>query len=123
MITYQQVEEWWAERENKNKVVIAAGFVVVFLVGFGTGRYERAVRRDAYKVQSNYTTQNAKKPEVLGAQTGAGQGRGGATSTLTSANCVVKGNISAAGKKIFHVLGGAFYARVKPEQCFNTEQE
>jgi micrococcal nuclease len=37
--------------------------------------------------------------------------------------CVIKGNISSGGKKIYHVPGGASYKVVKPEQCFNTEAE
>ena len=124
MLTYEEIKNWWGEKENKNKVVIAFGFVLIFIVGFGTGRYERGIRRDSYK--PNYTTQAAKKPAVLGAQTdAAGQAMAADTTTTTakSASCIIKGNISAAGKKIYHIKGGAFYDRVKPEQCFKTQAE
>jgi micrococcal nuclease len=43
--------------------------------------------------------------------------------TGTNAQCVVKGNISASGVRIYHVAGGAFYDRVKAEQCFASENE
>lgn len=39
-----------------------------------------------------------------------------------SANCPVKGNVSK-DSKIYHVPGGSFYNRVKPEQCFQTEAD
>ena len=42
--------------------------------------------------------------------------------TLT-AECKIKGNISSGGKKIYHIKGGASYKAVKPEMCFNTEEE
>ena len=122
MITYKQAANWWKEKENKNKVAVGVSFVLIFLVGFGTGSYTREIRRDAYKPQSNYTTQQIKKPLPTAAHPGEGTVAAVATGTPVSA-CVIKGNISSGGKKIYHVKGGAFYARVKPEQCFNTEAE
>lgn len=35
--------------------------------------------------------------------------------------CVVKGNITASGEKIYHVKGQANYNTVKPEDCFPDE--
>ncbi|GAB6875594.1 thermonuclease family protein [Thermaerobacter litoralis] len=32
----------------------------------------------------------------------------------------VKGNIASSGEKIYHVPGGAYYAKTKPEYCFRT---
>ncbi len=122
MLSYEQIKTWLKEKENKNKVVLVACFIVVFLVGFGTGRYERGSRRDTYKPLSNYTTQSIKKPQ--GAPAAEADVAGVTTTTLPSLiNCVVKGNISAKGKKVYHVVGGAFYKIVKPEQCFKTEAE
>jgi hypothetical protein len=126
MTFYEKAKDWLKQKENKDKLVLGLSFVLVFIVGFGAGSYVRETRRDNSKPQANYTTVSAKKPaaaaaadqgKVLGKTTVA------ATGTQASAACVVKGNISAAGKKIYHVQGGAFYARVKPEQCFNTEAE
>ena len=123
MPTYEEIKNWFAEKENKDRVMIAAGFVVIFFVGFGAGRFERSVARDAYKTQSNYTTITPKKPAVAAEVGETGQVAGISTSTTPSANCVVKGNISSTGKKLFHVKGGAFYDRTKAEQCFNTPAE
>ena len=126
MNLYEKISEWLKEKENKDKVVIAVSFILIFVVGFGAGRYERGAARAAYKPQTNYTTKPAGKPATATPPgvTALGEGvvAGAATST-PSAICVIKGNISSAGKKIYHVQGGAFYARVKPEECFNTEAE
>ena len=127
MITYEKIKSWLKEPENKDKVVIAAGFVLVFIVGFGSGRFERSIRRDNVKSQSNYTTQQDKKPLPVAqteTQTPVGQGvvAGAATSTLP-ADCPIKGNISTTGKNLYHIKGGAFYDRTKAERCFNTPAE
>ncbi len=121
MLTYEQLKSWVREKENKTKLIIAASFVVVFFVGFGTGSYEKGMRRDAYKKQNNYTTAEAKKPA---ADVAAQQGivAGAATGTAVS-DCLIKGNIASGGKKIYHIKGGAFYERTNAEQCFNTEKE
>jgi len=126
MSFYEKIKDWLKQKENKDKLVLGLSFILVFIVGFGAGSYVRETRRDSSKPQANYTTAAAKKPantaaadqgQVLGKTTQVA-----ATSTQTSA-CIVKGNISTAGKKIYHVKGGAFYNRVKPEQCFSTEAE
>lgn len=38
-------------------------------------------------------------------------------------NGLIKGNINADGKKIYHMPGGAFYDQTKPEAWFKTERE
>lgn len=35
----------------------------------------------------------------------------------------IKGNINSKGEKIYHVPGGQFYNKTKPEYCFCTEQD
>jgi hypothetical protein len=45
-----------------------------------------------------------------------------------SASCVIKGNISSRGERVYHVPGGAFYDRTridfsKGERMFCTEEE
>lgn len=37
-------------------------------------------------------------------------------------NCIVKGNISSSGEKIYHLKTGAYYDRTIPEECFSTEE-
>ncbi len=50
------------------------------------------------------------------------------TVTPAIALCIVKGNISSSGEKIYHVPGGASYGQTiidtaKGERCFDTEQD
>lgn len=126
MITYEKAKDWLKQKENKDKLVLGLSFVLIFIVGFGAGNYVRETRRETYKVQTNYTTVTAKKP-AAGAVTA--QKTDAIASTSSPANnapasaCVIKGNISTAGKKIYHIKGGAFYERTKAEMCFNTEAE
>ena len=121
MTFYEKAKDWLKQKENKDKLVLGLSFVLTFIVGFGAGSYVRETRRDISKPQANYTTVPAKKPANTATNT-VGQGTA-KQATSTPASCIVKGNISSTGKKIYHVQGGAFYARVKPEQCFNTETE
>lgn len=100
--------------------------------------------------QNNYTTKpaslpppaqtaeggqavDAAAPEVKGIQTPEAEipkvnavtgtaNNSPAPKTSALSGCLVKGNISK-DSKIYHVLGGSFYNRVKPEQCFQTEAE
>lgn len=120
MLSYVEIKE--KIRENKQQIITAICFVLVFIVGFGTGRYERELRRSLNPIQKNYNTTTAKTPLKTTDLVQAKETVQG-TSTTASSACVVKGNISTAGKKIFHVKGGAFYDRVKPEQCFGSEAE
>ena len=124
MISYEQVKKWLKDKENRDKIAFAASFVLIFFVGFGAGRYERAIRRQNFPMQNNYTTSAAKKPLQTTEAAGGGEGMKTSVATSTAAtSCIVKGNISTSGKKVYHVAGGAFYKIVKPEQCFNTEKE
>jgi hypothetical protein len=122
MPDYEQVKNWF--EKNKDKIVLAVCFVLVFFVGVGTDRFERKLARQT--IQSNYTT-NYNKTPVKPVAAEAGQGTVAAlpvvAGTSTPGSCIIKGNISTGGKKIYHVPGGASYKIVKPEQCFNTEAE
>jgi hypothetical protein len=118
MKNYEEIKAFLSE--NKNSFVLGACFVLVFLVGFGTGGYVKESRPYIPKSISNYTTQIAKTPTVLGANTAV---KGIVATSTPDAKCLIKGNISTAGKKIYHITGGAFYAKVHPEQCFNTEAD
>ncbi len=127
-MAYQELKEWC--KENKNKIVIFVSFILVFFVGFGVGSYDKTRQRNS-SVQSNYNTKPLQKEEVSPKAVSKEQGASVSTTTAllkptvlgNSTNCVVKGNISSTGSKIYHVLGGSFYKTVKPEQCFATEQE
>jgi hypothetical protein len=124
MQTYQEIKAKIVE--NKAKIVLGICFILVFIIGFGTGSYEKEIRRNTNKTTANYTTQPSKKP-TTGQGTVAGATTGlppvaAATSTPTG-SCIIKGNVSSSGRKIYHVPSGALYKVVKPEQCFNTEAE
>lgn len=135
MITYLEIKDWLTKKENKRKLIVTACFVVIFLIGFGTGSYDRNANHN--KLQSNYNTFQNKKPVPVVSKEGDVVGDGNnnnnnndnnkqtlkAVATTSPASCIIKGNISATGKKIFHVQGGLFYKKVKPEQCFATETE
>jgi hypothetical protein len=125
MWTYEEIKKKCVEK--KQPIVVGICFILVFIIGFGTGRFEKQENIGSIKNQLNYTTNKPKAQptankegdaqvaqDVLGAQ---------AKNGATTADCLVKGNISTAGKKIYHVKGGAFYNIVKPEQCFKTESE
>lgn len=119
---YENLKIWY--ENNKNKVVLAVCFALVFVVGFGAGRFVQPGPTKA--TQTNYTTNSNQKPFF--AQT-ANQAAAGTMAPATVAGtstqasgCLIKGNISAT-RKIYHLPGGAFYEKVKPEQCFNTEAE
>jgi hypothetical protein len=122
MTFYEKAKDWLKQKENKDKLVLGLSFVLTFIVGFGAGSYVRETRRDVSKPQANYTTVSAKKPANAATKTVGQETAKQATSTQTS-SCIVKGNISSTGKKIYHVKGGAFYDRTKAEECFNTEAE
>ena len=125
---YEELKIWL--KNNKQPIILGVCYVLVFIVGFGTGRFEREIKRSGVNNQSNYSTKSAKtlsnQEQTQGPQ---GAVAGEATTTQlnlgakTSADCPIKGNISSSGKKIYHIKGGAFYNIVKPEECFNTEGE
>ncbi len=119
MLRYENLKNWASA--HKDVLIAAACFVLIFFVGFGTGSYVKKQRK-LNSSQVNYTTKQTQKPAPVAVKKPVAAVAGDSTTTQATA-CVIKGNISSGGKKIFHVQGGAFYARVKPEQCFSTEQE
>ena len=123
-MTYEEFKQKF--EPHKPKFIIGACFVLVFLVGWGSGSYGKTERRDTVKSQTNYTTSPDKKPQQ---NTAAGEATQvvipavvQGTSSAVSKSCIIKGNISSTSK-IYHVKGGAFYDRTNPEQCFETEVE
>lgn len=133
-MSYEKFKSFLAE--HKNELWLLACFVVVYLAGVGTGKAIQPPRKAAQQANMlNYTTnkptpaQDVKAQEAPAAATPEptvlGQTQTGPAQQPTPAPtgpCLIKGNIASSGK-IYHVQGGSFYARVKPEQCFATEAE
>lgn len=120
-------------KEHKKEIVYGTAFVLVFIIGFGSGRAgsELTKKRSSQNNYSNYNTQlntPAKTSPGAEAEIGTAPAKPAAAvaasaKAATASECPVKGNIGSGGTKIYHVKGGAFYTRVSPEQCFNTESE
>jgi hypothetical protein len=129
MISYDETKTWFDE--NKQKIVLVICFALVFVIGFGTGRFDKELtaRRAQINSQNNYTTKSVdnttkktgegitetkapakepaqNNPEVLGAN--------------VDKACPVKGNQTS---KIYHLPRGTFYNTLKSPKCFNTEAE
>ena len=138
-MSYESLKSYVSE--HRQSFIIAGLFVVIFGVGYGTGTSWRVANDKGSAPpsvkQNNYTTKPAPAPpantEVEGETSRdttatKAQVQGVQTTTLNVAQttapetCTVKGNISK-DSKIYHVLGGSFYNRVKPELCFKTEAE
>jgi hypothetical protein len=121
MLNFDQkkFQEKW-EVTYKPRIYLLICFVLVFVFGYGVGNLRKETAKISAKRQTAQTTQNKTNPKEPAEAVKA------VTASSTSpdeANCIVKGNINSAGKKIYHVSSGAFYKTVKPEQCFKTEAE
>jgi hypothetical protein len=124
---YEKFKAWL--KENKRPIVLGVCYVLVFIVGFGTGSFEKELKKSTTVNQKYYNTktpspaQNQAAGEVKGAAAGETGKPAAAPAEKPAADCAVKGNINAQGKRIYHIKGGAFYNITKPEQCFDTEKQ
>ncbi len=124
MKTYKELKTKFLEW--KKEIVLGVCFVLVFIMGFGTGRFERGTTVKAARLQPQYTTKTKATPTNKEGEAPTEPFKKepvAKTPTVGDANCIVKGNVSSNGKKIYHVQGGASYKIVKPEQCFTTPAE
>lgn len=124
MISYEEIKRLLADKENKQKIVMGVCFVLVFIIGYGTGKFKEEINKPKQQLQSNYTTKVAPAATPVPAPAVADEaGTGGQEQVLgTTINkpCLIKGNASS---KIYHVQGGAFYSTLKSPRCFATEAE
>ncbi len=111
--------------ENKEKVVLACCAILIFIVGFGTGRAEHEVKK-TNKNQAYYTTKSSaiktagEEGNVAPISSTPVPVQSTADSKVDQTNCPIKGTSS----KIYHLAGGAFYDRItSPVACFSTEAE
>lgn len=128
MLTWKEIKTKF--ELHKDKFVLAVCFILVFIVGFGSGRFAGKAGTPQPSVPSNYTTTTNKAkaaPAVSKEADPVPQVEGVATTAPAvgeiTAECPIKGNISSSGRNLYHVKGGAFYERVKAERCFNTKAE
>ena len=93
--------------------------LALFGLGFAAGSSRQRALESAEQssMQLHYTLNPAKS------QTAGEPPETPKITTKTDTRCTIKGNINDKGKKIYHLATGAFYATVKPEQCFATEEE
>ena len=120
MKTYEEIKKSFLD--NKQNIVLGLGYILVFLLGLGVGKYDVEWEKKVSRLQNNYNTKstNLQKEAVETQKKDVVQKTELAPVTQS---CPVKGNISAQGKKLYHVVGGSFYDRVKPEECFDTEAQ
>ncbi len=132
-MSYEKFKSFLAE--HKNELRLLACFVVVYFAGVGTGKAIQPPRKAAQQANMlNYTTNKPTPTQAVKAQEVPAVATPEPTvlvqtqteptqpTPTPSGACLIKGNIASSGK-IYHVQGGSFYARVKPEQCFTTEAE
>ncbi len=106
--------------ENKKRVVFGVCAVLLFIVGFGTGRAEREFRKTP-TVQTNYTT---KTPENKGGDDPVNITAEPPITPSTTGSTLLSCNIKGTSSRIYHLPGGAFYERITaPVACFETEAE
>lgn len=110
--------------EHKARAVTVLACVIMFVVGFGTGKATKSQPKSESQLDyPNYTIDSEKKPQEVG-ETAATPAisQGNEKQINPNQPCVIKGNISG-NNKIYHVKGGSSYEKTVPEQCFNTETE
>lgn len=107
MLSYEKLKAWTTG--HKSHLTVGCCFVLVFLLGFGTGKATLPESKPSAK--TNYTVKIPEKPAEKQAAEPAKPGTG---------SCAVKGN---GASHIYHVKGGAFYEKLKSPRCFASEDE
>ncbi len=98
------------------QIVLVLGYILVAGLGFGLGRFSihpitapKIKVEQAANLPANYT------PNVAGTQTPP-------AAAVSSQNC--QGKIKGSSSKIYHLPGGAFYAKTThPIACFDSEAQ
>lgn len=120
MLNYEQIKKW--SDEHKTQIVTAVCLLLMFFLGFGVGSYDKQSQKIINrKKQSNYNIKPFVEPKPQAQKQGEVAGKSTSSAASLGGLCAVKGNISAKGKKIYHIKGGAFYEKTKAEQCFDSE--
>lgn len=118
-------------KNNQQKIAIAIGYLLVFLLAFGLGRVTNSIPNPPeIRIEEPAALQPNNSANVEGTQTQTVENRGtaaqagvtGASFSPQDGQCAgkIKGNIGSSGK-IYHVPGGSFYDRTNAEECFENE--
>ena len=118
-------------KENQQKIAIAIGYVLVFLLAFGLGRITVSIPNPPeIRIEEQNALQDNNSANGSGIQTQTVEtstnspqaGVAGASFAPIDGQCSgkIKGNMGSSGK-IYHVPGGSFYDRTDAEECFEVE--
>lgn len=105
-------------KTHQQKIALSVGYLLVAILAFGLGKI----------TAFQYSVPEVKIEEAFSAPLNNTQNLGQVQSASvdnSDGDCAgkIKGNINSKGKKIYHVLGGAFYKQTNPEACFSTEAD
>lgn len=112
-------------KTNEQKIALVLGYILTAALFFGLGYTSKdsnppqiSIEEPAIDLTKLNDNLNAAGTQSAVPETAV------AGSSTDDPNCVrkIKGNISSKSK-IYHMPGGAFYARTVPEMCFSTEAE
>jgi hypothetical protein len=116
---------WEFVKIHQQKLAMAVGYALVFLLAFGLGRITVTlpVPPEIKVEEPNNLSQGNDSAEVLGTQSANQQAQNPGSAPQNGAcGGKIKGNIGSSGK-IYHMPGGAFYDRTSAEECFDTEAQ
>jgi micrococcal nuclease len=110
---------WLTDGRMLNEVIVREGYAMLLTIPPNV-KYEERLRK-AYR----YAVENGKG--LWGESESQSQLKSSSETQSYGFSCPsdrpIKGNINTKGERIYHVPGGAFYGRTKPERCFATEDE
>ncbi len=115
MVIYTKLKQFISE--NKRRFGFLAACVVIFGVGYGTGKsaiaplYENVPKSNISTF--NYNTSGGKPTNPSPTK----------NKPAGDPNCPIKGNITTKKEQKYYKPEDRGYAQVKPEQCFATEEE
>jgi hypothetical protein len=106
-------------KDYQREIVLTAGFVLIFSLGFLLGRITGVYKSPPDIVIEEPQQQSKDNPTTAAIIPQDIQ----VTGSVTCAPNQIKGNINRKGERIYHMPKGAFYSRTQPEACFDTEEQ
>jgi hypothetical protein len=110
--TYQQI------------IVLFIGYLLVAGLGFSLGRLTyNAQAAPEIKVEEAFAPLNNTLENATNQSSIVPNPTPSASNQDLNCSGQIKGNIGSGGSKVYHLPGGSFYNRTKPEACFANEAE